>query len=165
MTHVGNMSALAKATLIRHLKEKVGGSEFNLERHGKILGRLRRVDMLRYPIEQTRCLNGEVQRFSAEEDEICGKIVLLLHFRPYRMSYFSCVSVWHIPVAQRVRFLSDWLVPAEKRPNRVSPMPPTQNDGIYRIPTSQRMCLSDRLSIQTRHWSIKPPIEPTEHSI
>ena len=143
MTHVGNMSALAKATLLRHLKERVGGDELNLERHGKVLGRLRRVDMLRYPMEQTRCLNGEVQRLSADEDEICGTISNCVMDIPY--VYFSCVSVRHIPIAQRVPRLPDWLVPAQKWPNRVSSMPSEQNDAIYRISTRQRMCLSDNI--------------------
>ena len=67
------MSDISRASLIHHLRSKVNSGKMNLERDGHVLGRLKRVEMTKYSIEQDRCLNGEVTRLTPDQQDICGK--------------------------------------------------------------------------------------------
>merc|ERR1712228_34920 len=66
-----NITEISRSSLIHHLRSKANHGKMNLERDGKILGRLKRVEITKYPIEQNRCLNGEVSRINSNNEDMC----------------------------------------------------------------------------------------------
>ena len=69
-----NLTEVSRSSLIHHLRAKANHGKMNLEKDGKVLGRLKKVEITKFPIQQDRCFNGEVSRLSADNEDICGKL-------------------------------------------------------------------------------------------
>ena len=75
MSNLSSFSDVSRANLIHHLRSKANHGKMDLSDHsGKILGRLRRVEISKESLQEKRCLNGEVQRLVPDKtEEICGE--------------------------------------------------------------------------------------------
>ena len=76
--HIANLSSfsdVSRSNLIHHLRSKANHGKMDLADHlGKVLGRLRRVEISKESLQEKRCLNGEVARTAPEStEEICGE--------------------------------------------------------------------------------------------